>query len=57
MEKTLEMHLKEYQDALLAQIDKIDTEDAKKISSDYYAATVRLKWAFRSIIEHTKPPM
>lgn len=57
MEKTLEVHFQEYKDALLAQIDKINVEEAKLISSDYYAATIRLKMVFRSIIEHTKPPM
>jgi hypothetical protein len=57
MEKTLEVHFQEYKDALLAQIDKINAEEAKLISSDYYAATIRLKMVFRSIIEHTKPPM
>jgi hypothetical protein len=57
MEKTLKVHFEEWQKAVLDQIDKIDTEDAKKISSDYFAATLRLKMAFQSIVRNTKPPL
>ena len=57
MEKTLVMHHKDWQKALLDQVALIDLEEAKKISADYFAATIRLKLVFELIIANTKPPM
>lgn len=57
MHKTLEMHYKDWQKALLDAVALINEEEAKQISPDYYAATTRLKMVFEIVIKNTKPPM
>lgn len=52
MEKTIQIQLNEQKERILSQISEISDAEAAGISSDYYAATRRLKMVFEAIVKN-----